>query len=272
MKKKGILLAVVVMLGAAGFVQAEEQAKKGELHGAIDVTYLSQYIWRGFEVFGKHGAIQPSINLDLFGTGFGISTVAHVPMGSGYVDGQRWDYSLYYHNMLFEGEAYQTDYTLSYVYYNYPRLSSHTRCSWDLQEINAMLSWPKIIPGGVVPSYVLVRLWPSNSGSDVSQAAGWAHIFMLDYGWVIKDLTPEIPEQVLNLHAEIVYNDGADPRPFGTGVDHDLSNAVLGISTNFDLGHNLTFTPGLYCQKTLDKSVCEHDSLFWVSLGIKYSF
>ena len=272
MKKKMTLLAVVILLGAAGFVQAEEQAKERALHGSIDVAYLSKYIWRGFEVYGSHGAIQPSINLDLFSTGFGIGIVEHEPIGSGYVNGRRMDYSLYYHNNIFEGEAYQTDYTLSYVYYNYPKLSSHTRASWDLQEINALLSWPKIIPGGLVPSYCIVKLWPSNSGSPVSEASGWAHIFMLDYGWHIQGILPDTPEQVLNLHAEVVYNDGVDPRPFSRGVDHDWSNAVFGISTNFDLGHNLTFTPGLWYQKAMDKSVCSHDDNFWVSLGVKYSF
>ncbi|MHC4679235.1 MAG: hypothetical protein ACYTEK_11100, partial [Planctomycetota bacterium] len=58
----------------------------------------------------------------------------------------------------------------------------------DLQEAHAIISLPKICPFGTVPSYVLVKLWPSESGSLVGSrapgsgtASGFAHIFMLDY-------------------------------------------------------------------------------------------
>ena len=133
-----------------------------------------------------------------------------------------------------------------------------------------MLSWPEICPAGIVPSYVLVKLWPSNSDSLGGAASGFAHIFMLDYPWTVSGLIPDVPEQVLNLHAEIIYNDGVDPR--GIGVDHDWSNAVFGISTNFDMGNDLTFTPGIYHQVTMDKSVNDDKDETWVSLNMKYAF
>ena len=266
--RKGILLIAVILLSTAGLIQAQE----GELHGAVDITYLSKYIWRGFDIYGDKSAIQPSIDLDLYGTGFGINIMAHRANSSGFEDGERWDYTLYYGNSLFEGEAYETVYRLAYVYYNFPDSSSHTRGSADLQEMQTVFSWPKICPAGVVPTYVLVRLWPSNSDSLVSGAAGWAHIFCLDYGLVVSNLMPEIPEQVLNLHAEFIYNDGVDPRPNGPGVDHDWSNAVLGISTDFDIGDNLTFTPGVFHQITMDDSVNDDKDETWVSLSVKYTF
>ena len=93
---------------------------------------------------------------------------------------------------------------------------------------------------------------------------------MLDYPWTVSGLIPDVPEQVLNLHAEIIYNDGVDPR--GIGVDHDWSNAVFGISTNFDMGNDLTFTPGIYHQVTMDKSVNDDKDETWVSLNMKYAF
>lgn len=266
--RKGILIIAAILFGTAGFVQAQE----GELHGVIDVTYQSKYIWRGFDVYNDKSAIQPSIDLDLYGTGFGINIAAHRANSDGFEDGERWDYTLYYQNSLFEGEAYQTNYRLGYVYFNFPDNSSHTTSSIDMQEIHTILSWPKICPFGVVPSYCLVKLWPSNSDSPVSKVSGFAHIFMLDYGLAIPGLTSETPEQILNLHTELVYNDGVDPRPNGPGVDHDWSNAVFGISTNFDLGNNLTFTPGVYHQITMDKSVNDDKDETWVNLSVKYAF
>ena len=266
MKKKGILLTVVILLSAAGLVRAQE----GELSGTIDVTYLSKYIWRGFDVYGDKSAIQPSIDLDLYGTGFGINIMAHRANSSGFEDGERWDYTVYYGNSVFEGETYATNYRLGYVYYNYPDSSSHTKSSTDLQELQFVLSWPEICPAGVIPSYVLVKLWPSNGDTLNGKASGWAHIFMLDYGLNLATLIPDMPEQVLNLHTEMVFNDGVDPR--GIGVDHDWSNFVLGVSTDFDLGNNITLTPGLYHQVTMDDSVNDDKDETWVGLSVKYRF
>jgi len=274
MKKKGILLAAVILLSAVGLVQAQE----GELSGTIDVTYLSKYIWRGFDVYGDKSAIQPSIDLDLYGTGFGINVMAHRANSSGFENGERWDYTLYYYNSIFEDEIYTTNYRLSYVYYNHPDTSAHTSGSSDLQETNLMLSWPKILGiERLVPSYVLVKLWPSNSNSPVGAgsptggtASGWAHIFMLDYGLPIEGLLPEIPEQILHLHTELVYNDGVDPR--GIGVDHEFSNIVFGASTDFEVAENLTLSPGVYHQITMDNSVNPDDDETWIGLSMKYKF
>jgi len=73
MKKEGILLAVVILLIAAAFAQAEqaEQAEGDRLGVTLDFTYASRYIWRGFDLYRiNDGAIQPSIEVDLYETGF----------------------------------------------------------------------------------------------------------------------------------------------------------------------------------------------------------
>jgi len=276
MKKKGILLITVILLFTAGLVKAQE----GGLHGVIDVTYLSKYIWRGFDIYDDKSGIQPSIDLDLYGTGFGINVAAHRANSSEFENAERWDYTVYYRNAIFKDEAYQTNYMIGYRYYNYPDTSSHTRNSTDLQEIHTLLSWPKILPvKGLVPGYCIVKLWPSNSGTVVGArsptggtASGWAHIFMLDYALPVKTegLLPGTTEQVLNFHTELVYNDGVGPG--GQNVDQDWSNAVFGISTEFDLGNNLAFTPGVYHQITLDDSVNDDKDETWVTLSMKYRF
>jgi len=72
MKKEGILLTIVVVLSASGFAYAQD-----EIHGSFDLTFQGKYIWRGFDVFEDKSAIQPALNLDLFGSGFGLSITGH---------------------------------------------------------------------------------------------------------------------------------------------------------------------------------------------------
>ncbi len=277
MSKKAILSALVILLSLAGLLQAEP----GELHGLIDLTYQSKYIWRGFDMFDNKSAIQPAIDLDLFETGFGISAMGHRANTSGFESEERWDYTGYYYNRVFENSPYELTFRASYVYYNFPEFERKTR---DLQEINGIFSWPKILPvKDLVPTYVLVKMWPSSKDSLVSHErdlttgrrssggpSGWFHIFMLDYAFPIKGLVPEIPEHIIDLHAELVYNDGVGPS--GQNVDRDWSNAVFGISTDIDLGQNFSLTPALYYQITLEETVNSDDDETWVSLGLKYEF
>ena len=273
MRKQGILLVVAVLFCAVGFVRAQDS----ELHGSVDFTYQSKYVWRGFDVYGDKSAIQPGLELDLFGTGFGINVLGHRANSSGYEDLERWDYTLYYQNGLFMDESYALMYRLGWMYYNYPDMSPPP--GWadaDLQELHAILSLPKMCPAGVVPSYALVKLWPNSSRSIVGApnsdgtASGWAHIFMLDYPLTVGGIMPETPEQILNLHAEVVYNDGVGPD--GRNVDNDWSNAVFGVSTGIDLSDEVVFTPGVYHQITMDSSVNDDKDETWVTLSMTYKF
>jgi hypothetical protein len=268
--KLRIMMGTVLLLTIGCVVQAQE----GELHGSVDLTYLSKYVWRGFDVYGDKSAVQPSLDLNLFDTGLGVNVTGHRANASGYEAlGERWDYTLYYQNALYQDEAYATMYRLGWVYYNYPDMSQEDA---DLQEIHTILSWPKLCSAGVVPSYVLVKLWPSSSNSLVGApnrngtASGFAHIFMLDYALTTAGLLPDTPEQVLNLHSEIVFNDGVGPG--GQNVDHDWSNAVFGVSTNFDLAENVTLTPGVYHQITMDSSVNDDKDETWLGLSMTCKF
>jgi hypothetical protein len=272
---KKIFVTAVCLLAIAGIAQAQQ----GELHGSVDFTLQSKYIWRGFDVYGEKAAMQPSLDLDLFGTGLGIDIMGHKALRGGYEAAERWDYTLYYQNMLAKDEDYALMYRLGWVYYNYPDLRQSEA---DLQELQAVLSLPKAIPCGLVPSYVLVKLWPNSSGSLVSKqfdlstgqpsegsASGWAHIFMLDYPLTVGGIMPNTPEQILNFHAEMVYNDGVGPA--GQDVDHDWSNVVFGVSTGFDITDQFILTPGFYHQISMDKTV-DKENETWVTLSATYKF
>lgn len=93
--------------------------------------------------------------------------------------------------------------------------------------------------------------------------------------------TADTPEQILNLHSEIVYNDGVDPRPYGSYTSSDWTNAVFGISTDFNLCSNVVLTPGLNYQITMEDNgdrgiygngVSPDHDIFWASLTLKYKF
>jgi hypothetical protein len=269
------LVTAVFLLAMVGIVQAQNS----ELHGSVDLTYQSKYIWRGFDVYNDKSAVQPSLDLDLFGTGLGVNVMGHRANSSGYENAERWDYTLYYQNGLFQDEAYAMMYRLGWVYYNYPDLNSSLA---DLQEIHTVLSFPKVIPCGIVPSYVLVKLWPTSSGSLVAKkvdlttglpskgtASGWAHIFMLDYPLKVGGILPDTPEQVFNLHTELVFNDGVGPA--GQDVDSDWSNLVFGVSTGIDLSKELVLTPGVYHQISMDSSVDDQNET-WATLSLTYKF
>jgi hypothetical protein len=281
--KQKVLFAAIILLAATTLVQAQD-----ELHGFIDVTYQSKYLWRGIDVYGDKSAIQPSVMLDLYGTGFGVSLDGHRANASGYETTERWDATLFYKNGLYMDESYATQYMLWWRYFYFPDapldgIPAGLSGDIDLQELGVALSFPKILQvERLVPTYVLIKLWPAESGSFVGSqdiagvsngtASGFAHIFMLDYGLPIEDLLPNMPEQVLNLHGEIVYNDGVDPR--GIGVDHDWTNAVFGVSTDITLEgvENVTITPGVYYQLTMDSSINPDQDETWCTLGVKYSF
>jgi hypothetical protein len=285
--KKGILLAVVIVLSTVGFAQAQE----GELSGNVGITYLSKFIWRGFAWYDSDSATKNSVDLDLYGTGLGLNVAWYLPMTSGHVNAERVDLTLSYSGSYLEGETYATDYTLGWMYYTFPDQPSGGNLDYvkssgdfsglfsDMQEIFVSLSWPEICPAGVVPSYTVVRMWASESGSAISRGlselgaggfGGWLHVLGLGYDLPVEDLLPELPEQILHLSLDVTYNDGV------LGVDNDWSHAVLGATTDFDLGNDLTLTPGVFYQQAFEHTnlLSEHtfDDQLWCSLGLKYSF
>ena len=54
--KKGTLVSVVLLLAAASLGYTQEPAAGG-LHGSVDVTYLSKYVWRGFDIYDDKSAV-----------------------------------------------------------------------------------------------------------------------------------------------------------------------------------------------------------------------
>jgi hypothetical protein len=276
--KKGIILIAAVLLCAVGFAQAQE----GQLSGSVGVTYLSSYIWRGFDYYADdHSAIQPTVDLDLYGTGFGLNVMWSRAISAPFENAERISITLDYGDSLFESETYVTNYNVGWVYYGFPdesRSGSKTHPdaqAADMQELFLAMSWPKICPAGVVPSYTVLTMWPSEGDSAARKNTGVAHVLGIGYDLTVPGLLPETPEQVLHLSAATVYNDGVAPGVFvntaSGSVKQDWSHAVFGVSTNFNLADDLTLTPAVYYQSSWEDTVNSEDEC-WFTVGLAYAF
>jgi hypothetical protein len=288
MRHAVFLLAILVVAAPAAAQTWKGDLEKGDLlkaetnpQGSISVAWGSKYLWRGFDFYDDEAAVHVQTDVNLFDTGFGLSVMGHHAATSGFEDKQRWDFAPYYQNSLFKDQPYVTQYRVGWVYYAYPRLNEGE--SLDLQEGHLILSWPSILPvEGLVPTYAAVKMWQANSESRLADGNGWLHFLMLDYTFPIPNLVSSSSKgQPVRLHSELVYNDGFSPTPARLvndwrcvypNPDHDWSHAVFGVSTDFDLGLGITFTPGVFYQRTLNNTINEDDEELWAGLTLKWSF
>jgi len=283
--KKYVLLVAAIMFGMVAPVFAVPPGQPGDLHGTIGYTYDTLYVFRGFVTYGADSGSHPFIDLDLFGSGFHFETVYNTSNGGGNVNGQRFDFSPYYAGAIAPDERYATMYKVGYRYFNYPQMSArHSDQCIDLQEVYAGFAFPKLFGvKGLVPGYVFIKGWPSMHDTAVGgdnpnggSYSGTAHVFMLDYAFPLENISSEIPKQNLDFHIETVYNNHMDPRPGGAYNSDDWTHVMFGVSTDFDLGNSLTFTPGVWHQITMEddskRGVSPDHDINWASLTVKYKF
>jgi hypothetical protein len=268
--KKGIIAVTVMMLFSMAGVGYAVETEYGELGVDVDATWVSKYIFRGIDKLDDKAAFQPSINLDLFDTGFSFnlwSSFAGSSKGGGStstVDAEEWRYALTYAGSVLDGEQCQTNYAVSWIYYDYPDMASKDA---DSQEFNLALSWPELCPAGIVPSYTVLYNWPAEGGGATHRAtAGYIHVIGLGYDLTVPGFLPDNPEQVISLSAAATYNDGT----YGAGIDHDWSHILWGVSTEIEMPYG-TLTPALYYQTSMDDSVNTEDE-FWVGVSYGFSF
>lgn len=261
--KKSIILASLVGLLIGGMAFAAEDGQYGV---TVDTTWVSKYIWRGIDILDDKAAFQPSVSVDL-GSGFSATVWASWAGASqnggsvSTVDADEMDYILSYGNSINEGEASAINYSLNWVYYDFTDQPSKAA---DAQEINASFAMPNICPGGVVPSYTIVRMWSAKDG-DAGSVGGWIHVLGLDYGLTVPGFMENNPEQTIDLHWDLTFNDGAGAA--AGGVDSDWSHMTFGASTDIALGSG-TFRPGVFYQVSMEDTVNNEDEFY---TGVSYS-
>jgi hypothetical protein len=262
--KKGVSVIIALLLGTAGFAEpAENNSPEQKLSFTYDITYMSKYMTKGFEGYGQKGGLFNSIDVNLYGTGFGINVTHRNAIGSGYADKQRFDYTLYYRTQLFKGTPFAMDIDISDTFKDYYKLALNE--SKTLFEWIFAFSWPNIMPGGLFPYYIAHYEYPAVaiSNPEYIHLSGWVHRFGLGYDLKVNELP-----NPLRLTSEIAYTDGIE------GASHDWSYATFGMTTKFNITKNLIFTPGVYEQITLDKSAClgARRDITYCSLSMKYKF
>jgi len=263
MRKAGILLVVsALFIVSVSGVQAQQRTR--ELGVSFDLTYMSKWLSKGVEAYGSHGALFKTLDLDFYGTGFGVKITHRNATSSGHVDSQRFDYRPYYYGKLFEGEKYATDFNLSAGYEHYPGLArnrSYTTWEWIFA-----FKWQNLLPGNFVPEYKAHYEYAAGedytktpAGGDIP--SGWVHRFILGYDL----LTQSLPNPI-HLSSELAYTDGLG------GAEHDWSYATFGASTKLNITENMSFVPGIYHQVSMEDSVCTKDDVTYSKLSMKYVF
>ena len=224
----------------------------GQFVTTFSLTYGSRNIWNGFDWFANdHSMIQPGIDLDLFGTGFGMNILWSGANGSGMENRQWLVYNPYYYNSLWDGEGCQTNYRFGWRYYDSPNGDidedfGRSRDA-DFQEFHGLLSWPRVAPEGIVPFYEFSRIWPDKGGrfSSGDQKSfwrtygGWFHTIGAYKDWDLSGWRTGTDTgsgfRRIRTSAEMVYNDGAGPTADADrdGADHDWSHGVLRAEAEF---------------------------------------
>jgi len=67
--KKKILLIFAILFSGMDWAQAQEN----RLGVTFNLTYVSKYMSKGAESYGQQGGLFKTIDLDFFGTGFGVN-------------------------------------------------------------------------------------------------------------------------------------------------------------------------------------------------------
>jgi len=259
-KKKWIVLALVGLLSLTEMAKAQD-IKEKKLGVSFELLYMSRYMSKGEQSYGQQGGLFETVDVDLYGSGFGFSVTHQSATSSGYVKKSRFNYRPYYKNTAFKDTPYEMKYNLSTQYEHYYKINSNNaNTTW---ESKFAFSWPKLLGHDLVPKYTAYYEYPAHNNDKYRNRAGWHHSFGLDYNISVADLP-----NPLTLSAAIDYRDGLG----GPSKDHDWSHATLGLATKIKLTDNLTFAPGIYHQITMDRSIASRKNIMYAKLSLKYKF
>lgn len=261
---KKMLVTLAVICGLVGIVNAAEvnaaEVAGNDITITADVTYVTKYIWRGYNLFGADSALQPSVDVD-FGNGFSANVWMSYANGGGNVNGTEYDYTLAYAFSVAEDSAMKTDLSVGYRYYDYPKVNSTVA---DMQEVFVETAMPELVGGGVTPRIAWYYMWEGIRDSALGGGiSGSIFDLGIDYAFTLEQ-APELP---MTFSWDIVYNDGV------LGGDHDWSHMVWGLTTAMDcpFGTGGTITPGVYFQNSWEDTVNTSDEL-WASLSYSLTF
>jgi hypothetical protein len=255
MKKLTLLIAMIGMTAGAFAMD--------EVGITLDATYMSKYLWNGYDIYDDKGAFQAGVKMDFGETGFygGVSYTTITSSGNvwgGLPAGNlaEFDYILGYESVVLEGEALESAYNLKYVYHDlgdWPRLWGLVmpdQC--DFQEVSLYVEMPNLDMAGFTPHLSVLYTWDGFDGGNSDFAtgyysllgSGWISSVGLSYDLVMDGFTADNPEQVITFVGDVVYQSSVADVP---GIDSGWTHFVVGCKTDFNL-FNGVLTPGVYYQ------------------------
>lgn len=227
---------------------------------ALDLTYMSKYMSYGYEGYESDSGIFAHTIIDFWDSGFGMKIGYQGANGGGHVDDQRFNYNFFYNGVAFEDQSYVTKYNLNARYEHYYR-TAHT--NKYAQEYTVSLSWPEILGVENLSPYFIYDYEQGRNRATGHNRSDDLGVIGLAYLLHVQEL-----ENPIKLTSDITYCDGFYG---GANKCYDWSHVTFGASTKFKVSDNLTFTPGLYQQISMDKAVCDGD-VTYCSLNLRYTF
>jgi hypothetical protein len=257
--RKSIVSAVAVLFIAANVVYAEDENEK-KLGVSFDLTYTTKWLSKGIEAYGSKGGLFKTIDVDFWQSGWGLRiTHRNAIPENGYVDARRFDFRPYFKGSILEDTSFYTVFDLSVEFEYYTGLSPN-KANTTYEWINSF-SWPKLLPWGFVPTYILHYEYPAFSHKANRKNAGGVNRFILGHDINVPDLP-----NPLKATWEIAHYDGLANR------GSEWAYYTFGLSGRVDINKNLAFVPGIYHQTTMDKSISRHKDITYAMFSMKYKF
>ena len=223
----------------------------GSAHGAVEttgsVTYVSKYIWRGWDLAPTdEPAVQGSMTV-AWPSGWGLNVWGSYAMDS---DSQldELDYTLSYTGRLTDDAHISTGVT----HYTFPSIVSGAEAQTKSKEAYVCVYWPDAF---LAPSLAVYEDWEAGDGTYVYLRAGH------DFNMRTMKGDETVPPLTFKLGAG--YNNGQ------WGAVSGISDVDLGLSMTFTSG-SMSITPAVNYVIVPEDTV-NTDNEFWFGLGVGFN-
>ncbi|MCH2155011.1 MAG: hypothetical protein MK080_03310 [Opitutales bacterium] len=246
-------LPTICLVTSILFLIQAARAVDIDLNGSADVTYMSRLMDKGGKYYGDEAALLQSVHLNIGDTGLGITVAHRSALGGEFAAKERIDYKIGYGNTVFDGEAFQVNYGMGWVYHHHHNGGSvyPNYHEWELS-----LKFPKLLPGGWVPSYKIAA--EHGIGDTIADADFW-HQFAISKSFEFESIPAPI-----GFFADIAYRDGL-------GGINAWTHVTVGLDTQFEIIESLSLASAVYHQFSLSDELTDEDVTYAV-VSLKYDF
>lgn len=237
---KGTIIAMTVAVLLGGITSHKAQA---EVSTSGNLTYVTKYIWRGFDLAPtEEPAVQGGISIDT-GKGIALDVWGSYAQDS---DSQldELDYTLSWSGQVTESLEMSVGYTL----YTFPSIVSAAESQEETREAFIGFAFPEAF---MSPSLTIYNDWEAGDGTYIYLGGG--------YDFVISGESAP----ALSLSLGIGYNDDQWITESG------ISDIDLGLSMTFEAG-SMEITPSINYIITPEDAV-NPDNEFWAGLDFGFS-